>query len=171
MLTKWAISCKVAKNDTYGPMMICRETSAKEREEADPGRGGEVPSPDLGKAESGPMFHLKSAGTETEPSWQVVFCWFFVWKIPVKWLLIYAKSNQQLIHNAWATRYQFCNAFRLLDAITNAADEILALPPFLLRLRGHGDAATATPPVKSNGEVEVWRRQQKARAASITSRP
>lgn len=61
---------------------------------------------------------------------------FFVWKIPVKWLLIYAKSNQLLIHNAWARRYQFCNAFGLLDGIVNAADEILALLPVLLWLHG-----------------------------------
>lgn len=59
----------------------------------------------------------------------LLLLFFFVWEIPVKWLLIYAKSNQRLIHNAWATRYQFCNAFGLLDAITNAADEILALLP------------------------------------------
>lgn len=63
---------------------------------------------------------------------------FFVWKIPVKWLLIYAKSNQRLIHNAWARRYQFCNAFGLLDVIANAADEILALLPVLLWLHGSG---------------------------------
>lgn len=107
------------------------------------GPRGEVPSPDLGEEESGRMFHLKSSETETEPSWQVFFLllFFFVWKIPVKWLLIYAKSNQQLIHNAWATRYQFCNAFRLLDAITNAADEILALLPLPPWLRGRGGAA------------------------------
>lgn len=75
------------------------------------------------------------------PPGRFFFLFFFVWKIPVKWLLIYAKSNQRLIHNAWATRYQFCNAFRLLDAITNAEDEILALLPFLLRSRGRGGAA------------------------------
>lgn len=63
---------------------------------------------------------------------------FFVWKIPVKWLLIYAKSNQHLIHNAWARRYQFCNAFGLLDVIANAADEILALLPVLLWLHSGG---------------------------------
>lgn len=65
-----------------------------------------------------------------------LFFFFFVWKIPVKWLLIYAKSNQLLIHNAWARRYQFCNAFGLLDGIVNAADEILALLPVLLWLHG-----------------------------------
>ena len=41
------------------------------------------------------------------------------------------KSNQRLIHNAWATRYQFCNAYRLLDAITDAADEIWTALPVL----------------------------------------
>lgn len=69
---------------------------------------------------------------------QFFFSFFFVWKIPVKWLLIYAKSNQRLIHNAWAGRYQFCNAFGLLDVIANAADEILALLPVLLWLHGSG---------------------------------
>lgn len=90
-----------------------------------------------GKIEEGSsrMFHLKSSETETEPSWRSIF---FVWKIPVKWLLIYAKSNQRLIHNAWARRYQFCNAFGLLDVIANAADEILALLPALLWLHGSG---------------------------------
>lgn len=61
----------MAKNDTYGPVMICREKSAKEREEADTGRGGEVASSDLGREESGRMFHLESSETEMEPSWQV----------------------------------------------------------------------------------------------------
>lgn len=84
------------------------------------------------KEDTARMFHLKS---ETEPSWHSFF-FFFVWKIPVKWLLIYAKSNQLLIHNAWARRYQFCNAFGLLDGIVNAADEILALLPVLLWLHG-----------------------------------
>lgn len=88
------------------------------------------------KEGSGRMFHLKCSETETEPSWHSFF--FFVGKIPVKWLLIYAKSNQRLIHNAWARRYQFCNAFGLLDVIANAADEILALLPVLLWLHGGG---------------------------------
>lgn len=75
----------MAKNDTYGPVMICREKDGREREEADTGRGGEVPSPDLWKEESGRMFHLKSSEPEAEPSRQVgVLLGFFVRKIPVK---------------------------------------------------------------------------------------
>lgn len=146
MLAKWAISCKVAKKwHLWSRDDMQREISQRARG----GRRGQRER----SAITWSVLYLKGRGgkkgrQQSDVSPQIFrnrdrtllaqFFFFFVWKIPLKWLLIYAKSNQCLIHNAWVRRYQFCNAFGLLDVITIAADEILALLPVLLSLHGSG---------------------------------